>query len=134
MEDKKIVFLKKLYKKEITFKQFNCKFGHYALNAYELSSKRFEEYTEKELLSIAELVSNIEIKDKMELEEQIHLKKNNKEKKISILIALRELAKYNVLFIIRNLRYRLLEIEKEHNIKDIFSKSYDEIISGDFTN
>ena len=129
IEDKKNLMLKKLAKKQITPKQFKEQFGHYALNAYELSSKRFEEYSDKELLKIAKLAENLEIKkEKVELEEC--LKQNQKQKEIiPILIALRELAKYDTLFIVREIRRELLKIQKEKRIKNIFSYSFGNIVT-----
>ncbi|MEE9525352.1 MAG: hypothetical protein V3V78_01975 [Candidatus Woesearchaeota archaeon] len=125
MEDKRILFLKKLANNKITIDEFNQMFGHYGLNAYELSSKRFEEYSSKELLSIAKLVSKFNFKKKIEIENYI---KSKPKDKIPILIALRELGKYNSLLIIKEIRYELLKIAKEKGIKDIFSRSYAEII------
>jgi len=118
-EDEKLLLLKKFYNKEISKKQFDKEFGHYAINAYELRSKRFEEYTEEELRKIAKLVSKFDIKEKSSLEQSIDKKDIS-----SILISLRELAKYKVLFIIRDIRKELLRIQEKKNIKDIFDMSY----------
>ena len=125
MEDKKIVFFKKLYHGQISRDTFNKKFGHYALNAYELSSQRFEEYSDSDLLKIARFVSNFVVNKKTGLKEYI----SNGVKQITpVLIALRELAKYNSLFIIRDIRYELLRIAQEKRIENIFDMPYDEII------
>lgn len=126
MEDKKMLYLKKLSDGEITVDQFNRKFGHYALNAYELSAKRFEEYSTEELKQIAKLASKIEIKNKIELEECLEKKPDDA---IPILIALRELAKYQTLFLVRGLRYELKKLAKKKAVEDIFNKSYQEVIS-----
>jgi len=123
-EDEKILFLKKLYDKKITKKQFDKEFGHYALNAYELSSKRFEEYSDEELMKIARLTKNIKI-NKIKLEDYTD------KKVIPVLIALRELAKYNILFIVKEIRYKLLRIAKKNNIKNVFDESYSKIITSD---
>lgn len=124
-EDKKILFLKKLGHSEITLGQFNEEFGHYALNPYELSSKRFEEYSYQELLAISNLVSNFNIKKKVELQEYMESKLK---KRIPTLIALRELAKYHILFIVRDLRYELLNLAEKNGVQNIFDKSFDEIV------
>lgn len=124
MEDKKVLFFKKLSHNEITMEQFIKEFGHYALNAYELSSRRFEEYSYQELVSIAQLVSNFKIREKIPLEEYMN---SNSKKEIAVLIALRELAKYNILFLIRDIRYELLQLARDNGIQNIFNKSYEEI-------
>lgn len=126
-EDEKILFLKKLFLDEITTGQFNEKFGHYALNAYELSSKRFEEYDSSELASLAKLVADFKtekIEAKIPLETYIN---SGAKDKSPILIALRELAKYHTLFLVRAIRYELLRLAQQKHIKNIFEKSYEEI-------
>jgi hypothetical protein len=115
-EDEKILLLK------TNLKKLKSKFGHYALNAYELKEKRFSEYSDKELKKLSNLVKNLEIKNKIPLES--YLKKKDK-KPIPILIALRELAKYNILKIVAEIREQLLKTNKAN----IFNKSYKEIIS-----
>lgn len=124
-EDEKILCLKKYFHHEITIEQFKEKFGHYALNAYELSSKRFEEYTAEELRPIAKLVSNFKIKEKTSLEKYIS---SPFEDVTPILIALRELAKYKILFLVKSIRYELLGIAKDNNIDNIFDKHFSQII------
>jgi len=118
-EDERILLLQK------DIKKFKKEFGHYALNAYELSSKRFSEYSDKELVKLQKLVKNIKIKDKIKLEK--YLEQKNK-KIIPILIALRELAKYNVLFVVNEIREELLKCQKQNNLRNIFNLGYDEII------
>ena len=71
MEDEKIFLLKKLFYNEVTVAQFIKRFGHCALNPYELSSKRFEEYGYQELLSIAKFTANFKIRQKIGLEETV---------------------------------------------------------------
>jgi len=68
-EDEKNIALSQLYRGEISRKTFNKKFGHYAINAYELEAKRFEEYTDEELNKIARLASKLPQKEKISFEE-----------------------------------------------------------------
>jgi hypothetical protein len=124
MEDKKMLFLGKFHNNEITQGLFNRNFGHYALNAFELSSKRFEEYSEKELRKVAKFAANLNISKQMELETFIH---NHPKDMAPVLIALRELSKYKILCVVRDLRYTLLQMAKERKIKDIFSKSFQQL-------
>lgn len=126
LEDEKIACFKKLASGAISDEDFKDKFGHYALNAYELSSKRFEEYTSSELRELASLSSNIEIKEKPLLEDYISEKTD---KKTPVLLALRELAKYKVLFIVRDIRYELLKLAELHNVGDIFGMTFEEILA-----
>lgn len=53
--------------------------------------------------------------------------KNRQKDAIPILIALRELAKYDALFIIQEIRKELLKIQEEKHIKNIFSKLLSDI-------
>ncbi len=124
MEDKKVLFLQKLYHNEITMEQFIKNFGHCALNAYELSSRRFEEYSYEELVSIARIASNFEIKEKIPLEDYMS---SDSKREIPILIALRELAKYKIIFLVRDIRYGLLQFAQANGIQDMCSKSFEEI-------
>ena len=126
LEDEKIAYFKKLASGDVTDEDFKEKFGHYGLNAYELSSKRFEEYTSSELLELARLGSNINIKEKPLLKDQIS---KHTEKKTPILLALRELAKYKVLFIVRDIRHELLKLAELHCIQNIFGMNLEEILA-----
>ncbi len=121
-EDEKNYMLRQLARKKIKSQDFLEKYGHYALNPYELSSKRFEEYTKKELMKIANLARDFKMKKNMRIGEYLH-KKN----KIPILITIRELAKYKILFIIREIRYMLLMIKKDFKI-DVFNITYEKLL------
>jgi len=125
IEDKKIHFLKQLRLGEITLGQFKKEFGHCALNAYELSEKRFEEYTSQELKTLAKFAPILQPEMKVSFGEYLASPKN---KKVPILIALRELAKYNTLYLVRDIRYTMLEIAKHNEETEIFDKSYEEIV------
>lgn len=127
-EDRKIKYFKDLYNNQIGINQFNTEFGHYALNAFELSERRFEEYREEELLAVAKLVADFKIDEKRSIEEYIAVGKNNV---MPILIALRELAKYKILFLVRDIRYELLRIADNNKIDNIFDKAFDEIFKED---
>lgn len=124
IEDKKIYSLKQLYLGKITPDQFKKEFGHCALNAYELSEKRFSEYTPQELKALGKFAPNLQPESKMPLEKYFA---SPIRKKVPILIALRELAKYNTLFLVRDMRYTILEIAKHNGENRIFDKSYEEI-------
>jgi len=97
-EDEKMNALRKFYNKEMTRQEFNEQWGHYALNAYEIESKRFEEYTEHELMKIAKLATRVSVKKKISYEEY------TEKRKVPVLLYLRELAKYKILLIIKELR------------------------------
>ena len=95
------------------------------MNAYELSSKRFEEYSDEELIKLSELVKTLNIGKKENLDNYL----NKKDKEIiPILIALRELAKYNILFVVKTIRYELLELAKDKKIDNIFNKKLKDVI------
>lgn len=124
-EDDKIHYLKKFHEKNISRVQFNDKYGHYALNAFELSSKRFEEYSDEELSHIAILVYQFPERDKASLDEAI----NSANPDIpSILVSLRELGKYNSLFPLKWIRYELLGLQRAGKIEDIFNHTYAQVM------
>ncbi|MBL7157096.1 MAG: hypothetical protein ISS92_02910 [Candidatus Omnitrophica bacterium] len=123
-EDEKILYLKRFFHGKVSESEFKARFGHYALNAYELSSRRFEEYSHDELLSLAKLAGKVPEHKKTTLDEYLSLPPSDI---LPVLIALRELAKYRILFVVRDIRGELLNISKEKNIPDIFSKTFSEI-------
>lgn len=107
-EDIKNQMLQGLFNKTVGLKKFHKHFGHYGLNAYELTSKRFHEYSKSELLKLARKISDLKIHKKMPLEAAM---KSKKVDKISILIALRELAKNRCLLIIAALRAYIEKVD-----------------------
>ncbi|MFP4189763.1 MAG: hypothetical protein ACLFSL_01860, partial [Candidatus Woesearchaeota archaeon] len=124
-EDEKLISLKKLAEGEISREEFNEEFGHHALNPLEVSSERFREYSDKKLKMMAENIPEPKTEGKIGIEEYI---KNKPKRLFPIYNALREELKDRGIMIISELRKRLLELEKQHKIKDIFSKSYEEVI------
>lgn len=123
-EDEKNIALSNYYNNKITINEFKKEFGQYALNAYELSEKRFREYDEEQLQRIAYLASGNKINKSIKLDN--YLKISNK-KIISVLICLRELAKYNSLKIVSEIRFELLGLAKERGVENIFDYNLDEI-------
>jgi len=103
-EDEKMELLGKFYRREITREEFDVQFGHYAINPYELTSKRFDEYSNNELMKIAQIASKISVGKKKTLDE--HMKEKNT---VSILIGLREYGKYVALQIVKEIRKELLK-------------------------
>ncbi|MGM5482208.1 MAG: hypothetical protein ACQESF_01990 [Nanobdellota archaeon] len=123
-EDEKLFYLGKLYQGSITITEFNKYFGHYALNPFELSSKRFWEYSNKELLKIAKFCEGFKINKTLSLEDYM---KQKKEKLFPIYCALRESLKYIALLVVNDLRELLLDMEKKKNLNNIFDMSYNEV-------
>ena len=123
-EDEKLLYLKKLHNKDISLKKFNDTFGHYALNAFELSSKRFSEYSKKEMIKISRLLSRFDLKKTISLKDYL---KNKKKCLFAVYSTLREELKYIALLVINGLRFELMKTAKEKKIKDIFDMSYDDI-------
>jgi len=123
-EDEKILLLAKYANQKITKSHFTKKFGHYALNPYELSSKRFSEYSDRELMEIAKLAANINHPKKTSFNR--YLKLNNKN--ISpILIYLRELAKYKALFLVSSIRQNLLTCQRLNKINNVFDLTFKQL-------
>ena len=124
-EDEKMVSLKDFKDNKISREMFNSKFGHHAINPFEVSSKRFSEFSNEKLLMIAESIPMQDLNKKKNLDE--YVKKNIKEK-LPIYNALREELKDKGIKIIANIREKLLSIQEKNKIKDIFSMSFEEVI------
>ncbi len=123
-EDEKLLAFKRLVHGEIPRQSFNETFGHYALNAYELSARRFSEYPEQELLEIAKFLSDFKTQKTTSLDDFIASKNKNL---FVVYSSLREELKYLSLLVIRDLRFSFLELAAEKNIQNIFEMSYDDI-------
>lgn len=132
MEDKKMIGLADIYRQKeqkermLAADRFKKEFGHYCLNPYELSSRRFSEYSEEELVKIGKLAALLNISKSKELADAIENNSSGAGKE-SILICLRELGKHRALQIVDRIRTELLRIQKEELIPDIFSMSFKEL-------
>ena len=123
-EDRKVLLLKGIVSGNVSISDFKKEFGHYGLNVYELSERRFEEYDDPDIRKIALLAANVPIKNKPTLDESIVMKKIES---LSVLVALREFARYQVLFVVRDIRYELLRMSTKLGDNNIFSRSFQEI-------
>jgi hypothetical protein len=123
-EDEKMLYLKKLYKNEILLKEFNEMFGHYALNAFEISSRRFSEYSKSELIKISKFLKNYQLNKDISIKEYL---KNKKKNKFAVYSTLREELRYIALIVVSKLRLKFVELAKEKKIKNIFDMKYNDI-------
>ena len=123
-EDEKMEYLKKLYNNEKSFEEFKEVFGHYALNPFELSSKRFSEYSREEIMKISKFLKEFELNKTISLGDYL---KNKKKHLFAVYSTLREELKYIALLVISNLRFELIKIQKERKIKNIFDMSLDDL-------
>jgi hypothetical protein len=123
-EDEKLLSLRKLYNEEISLKEFNSMFGHYALNPFELSSRRFSEYSNEEMKKIGKFLNGFEVNKKYSLKDYLKRRKRNL---FAIYSTLREELKYCALLIISNIRFKLIKIQKYNKIKNIFEMDYNDI-------
>jgi hypothetical protein len=71
-EDEKLILLSKIAKGAALPTEFRKIFGHYGLNGFELSSRRFSEYTDKELLKLAEPVKSFVCNKDVKLEDYLN--------------------------------------------------------------
>ncbi|MBT4352307.1 hypothetical protein HOD20_07275 [archaeon] len=124
-DEEKIIYFKKLYEGDILVDEFNEYFGHFSLNPYELSQKRFREYSKDELMNLASFTKNYVVSCNKKL--KYYIDGNNKHI-FSILVGLRELGKYKSLLIVDEIRKISKQIETDYKIKNIFQMSYDQII------
>lgn len=126
-EDKKNLFLIKFANNKISINEFKDGFGHYAINPYELSVKRFHEYSESDFKRLLKICKGIKIKLKPELgPEAVNEKCADI---IPVIITLRELSKSKILLIVDKIRQELLGISKEENNKKIFESPLTEYLS-----
>ncbi len=123
-EEEKLLSLKKLYAGEISREEFNTAFGHYALNPYELSAKRFCEYSKEEILGLAKFLDDFSIRKTITLDAFLQAQKKNR---FPIYSSLREELKYLSLWIVRDLRFNFLKFASENSISNIFDMDYDDI-------
>ena len=124
-EDKKLLCFKRFYNDEISEEEFKKKYGHYGLNPFELSSRRFSEYSKNELMNLAKYAKNFRTPKKIQLREYIQKKPKNL---FPVYFAMREELKYRALFNISNLRFELLKLSKEEKIDNIFQINYKDLI------
>jgi len=123
-EDEKLLCFKKLYDGKISSEQFKRKFGHYGLNAFELSSRRFSEYAPNELMNLAKFSRDFKLKKDIKLDKYIKTKGKNL---FAVYSALREELRYCALFVVNDLRFELLKLAKAKKIKNIFNLNWHEI-------
>jgi len=123
-EDEKLLCFKKLYDGEISCEEFKRKYGHYGLNAFELSSRRFNEYSQFELMNLAKYLKDFRPTKNIKLDKYIKTKHKNL---FAVYSALREELRYCALFIINDLRFELLKLAKKKKIKNIFNLNWYEI-------
>jgi len=124
-EDMKQKALADLYSGKISVRRFKSDFGQYAKHPFELSSRRFHEYSKSELIGLAEKSDCRILDNKMSLDKYI----KGKKPLFPIYAALREELRYLALLAVSELRSQLLELQKQKDIDNIFDMGYDEIIS-----
>jgi hypothetical protein len=124
VEDRKHQAFAYLASKKISLEHFKHQFGHHALNPFELSEKRFSEYSQKELLKIASFMDGFVLEKKTPLREAIE----HPNQLFPVYAALREELRDKLLLILAEIRKECLSLQKKHSIEDIFSKSYDEVL------
>jgi len=124
-EDEKLLCFKRFYNGEISEEEFKKKYGHYGFNSFELSSRRFSEYSKNELMNLAKYAKNFKTSKKIQLGEYIKKKRKNL---FPVYSAMREELKYRALFNVSNLRFELLRLSKEKKIDDIFQIDYKDLI------
>lgn len=119
-EDEKLILLSKLANNRVTPKQFKERFGHYALNGFELASRRFNEYSASELKKLARHLDGFRTPKKISLKS--YLRKKDK-KLYPVYSALREELKYVALKVISQLRKDVLRLK----VRNVFNMSYKEL-------
>lgn len=126
IEQEKNLYLQKFSQGKIKRRAFDQKFGHYALNAYELATRRFSEYPNTELKTLGQLLTGLKIKTQnssLQIFENPFFKKEIYHNHLII----REYAKFVSLKIIAILRKLILQQAKMKRIKEPFNKNWTEL-------
>ena len=126
MEDEEQLFLSKFARDEITKKEFDQQFGHYALNAYEFKSRRFREYSSKELKQLANLVKEVNF-EKIGNPKKIYHNLLTKQQIYSNMLVIRSLVKYYSLQLIEVMRIKIIDLARRKRIKDFFDLTWREL-------
>jgi len=131
-EEEKWLYFKKLNRGEVSSTKFKQEFGHHGLDPFELSSKRFNEYSSLELGKLAKLTRGAQLRRKPKLT----INDLADRKKYSVYVVLREELRHQVLLIIQALRLELLELaqnlvklKKIKKKKQIFAFTYQQILN-----
>jgi hypothetical protein len=124
-EDEKMAFFNRLYHKEISIDEFNAAYGHYSLNDYELAAPRFCEYSKPEILKLSKFAKDFSSSKTIKLKDYIE---SENKRLFPVYCALREELRYHSLFIIMEIRTKLLELSKAKKIKNIFDIDYDKLM------
>ena len=127
MEDEEQLALSKFARGEITKKEFDKKFGHYALNGYELKSRRFRECNSKELKKLADLVKEADF-GKIGNPKKIYHNPLTKQQIYSNMLKIRSLAKYYSFQLIEVMRTKIIDLAGRKRIKNCFDLTWRELI------
>ncbi|MFW6230587.1 MAG: hypothetical protein ACOC32_01030 [Nanoarchaeota archaeon] len=122
-EEERLLLLDAIRQEEQDPDALRDEFGHYALNPFELSAKRFNEYTDKEIKKLASLTEFSTEKTKT-----LKTCDPDSERKYALYTALREELRYHALRIVAALREQLEAMQKKTK-KNIYSMTYEDVIS-----
>ncbi|MDX2776047.1 hypothetical protein PV379_01595 [Streptomyces caniscabiei] len=125
-EDRRLQLLHELASDDGKYNEYIQQFGHYAFEPFELSDRRFSEYSRAELKKLAGFAKGLKQRSgKMRLESIVQ-KQTHAD--IDTLIALREYGKYQCLKLVAQMRERILAEADEHGINNPFSLSWSELM------
>lgn len=124
-EDERLRLLQRLASDDSKYDEYVQQFGHYALEPFELSDRRFNEYSRTELKKLAELTGDLKQKTGKSRLGSVAKKRSRAD--IDTLIALREFGKYQCLKLVAEMRRRILAESAERGIPDPFKLSWSEI-------
>lgn len=124
-EDERLLSFRDFYHGKVSFEEIKKRYGHYALNPFELSSRRFTEYRKEELIKLAKYTENFKTEKTIGLEKYIQ---KRPPRLFPVYSSLREELKYYILFVVNDLRFYLLKFAKEKKIDNIFQIKYEDLI------
>lgn len=124
-EEKRLQLLQELASDDGKHDEYIKQFGHYAFEPFELSDRRFSEYSRAELKKLAELAKNLrQSSGKISLESVLQ-KKSRAD--LDTLVALREFGKYQCLELVAKMRQLILAESAKRGIDNPFKLSWSEL-------
>jgi len=125
-EEKRLQLLRELASDNNKYDEYIKQFGHYAFEPFELSDRRFSEYSRTELKKLAELAKDLKQGGKKTRLESVLQKKPRAD--VDALVALREFGKYQCLKLTAQMRKLILAESDKRGITDPFRLSWSELM------
>ena len=125
-EEERLQLLRQLANDDSKYDTYIKQFGHYAFEPFELSDRRFSEFSRTELKKLAVLAADLKpTSGKVSLESALQ---KTSRADVDTLIALREFGKYQCLKLVAGMRTLILAESAKHKITAPFDLSWSEMM------